>query len=50
MNAMVFVFVALIARFYLHEPISAQRWLGIFVIIIGVFLLSLDQRGASSGK
>ena len=30
------VIVALFARFWLHEPISAQRWFGIALITIGV--------------
>lgn len=30
------VFVALLARFWLHEPISVQRWIGIVLITMGV--------------
>jgi drug/metabolite transporter (DMT)-like permease len=30
------VIVALLSRFWLHEPISFQRWLGIVLITIGV--------------
>ena len=30
------VIVALLARFWLHEPISLQRWLGILLITLGV--------------
>jgi drug/metabolite transporter (DMT)-like permease len=30
------VIVALLARFWLHEPISATRWAGILLITIGV--------------
>ncbi len=30
------VIVALLARFWLHEPISLQRWAGIALITIGV--------------
>lgn len=30
------VFVALLARFWLHEPISMQRWIGIVLITLGV--------------
>ncbi len=30
------VIVALLARFWLHEPISIQRWAGILLITIGV--------------
>src|SRR5215475_9695190 len=30
------VLLALLARFWLHEPISVQRWAGIFLITVGV--------------
>lgn len=30
------VIVALLARFWLHEPISVERWIGIALITIGV--------------
>jgi drug/metabolite transporter (DMT)-like permease len=30
------VFIALLARFWLHEPISLSRWLGIALITLGV--------------
>lgn|ERR1039457_2884652 len=30
------VIVALLSRFWLHEPISLQRWLGIVLITVGV--------------
>ena len=30
------VFVALLARFWLHEPISGERWAGIALITLGV--------------
>ncbi len=30
------VIVALLSRFWLHEPISVQRWAGILLITIGV--------------
>ena len=30
------VIVALLARFWLHEPISIQRWAGIVLITVGV--------------
>jgi drug/metabolite transporter (DMT)-like permease len=30
------VIVAFLARFWLHEPISVQRWIGIALITIGV--------------
>jgi drug/metabolite transporter (DMT)-like permease len=30
------VIVALLSRFWLHEPISIQRWVGIVLITVGV--------------
>ena len=30
------VIVALLARFWLHDPISLQRWMGIVLITVGV--------------
>jgi drug/metabolite transporter (DMT)-like permease len=30
------VIVALLSRFWLHEPISLQRWIGILLITVGV--------------
>jgi drug/metabolite transporter (DMT)-like permease len=30
------VFVALLSRFWLHEPISFERWAGILLITVGV--------------
>lgn len=30
------VIVALLARFWLHEPISLERWAGILLITVGV--------------
>jgi drug/metabolite transporter (DMT)-like permease len=30
------VFVALLSRFWLHEPISLERWAGILLITVGV--------------
>ena len=31
-----YVFIALIAKFFLHEQISTMRWLGIVLIAVGV--------------
>ena len=30
------VIVALLSRFWLHEPISLERWLGVVLITVGV--------------
>jgi drug/metabolite transporter (DMT)-like permease len=40
MGSMIFVTVALLAMFFLGEKISAVRWTGIFVIVVGVVLLT----------
>lgn len=44
------VIVALFARFWLHEPISLQRWIGIALITVGVGFVangpSLTERPA----
>jgi drug/metabolite transporter (DMT)-like permease len=44
------VIVALFARFWLHEPISLQRWIGIGLITVGVGFVangpSLTERPA----
>lgn len=45
------VIVALLARFWLHEPISFERWAGIVLITVGVGFVargpSLTERPAS---
>ena len=48
------VIVALLARFWLHEPISLERWAGIVLITLGVSFVaqgpSLTQRPAIEGS
>lgn len=48
------VIVALLSRFWLHEAISAQRWLGIVLITIGVGFVangpSLTERPQPAGE
>ena len=50
------VIVAFLARFWLHEPISVQRWVGIVLITLGVGFVangpSLDGKacGAICGE
>ncbi|MGA3010112.1 MAG: EamA family transporter [Terracidiphilus sp.] len=45
------VIVALLARFWLHEPISLERWAGILLITVGVGFVargpSLTERPAT---
>jgi drug/metabolite transporter (DMT)-like permease len=38
-GSMVFVFVALLSRMFLHEQISLNRWIGIALILGGVILV-----------
>jgi drug/metabolite transporter (DMT)-like permease len=48
------VIVALLARFWLHEPISIERWMGIALITLGVSFVaqgpSLTERPAAPAK
>jgi drug/metabolite transporter (DMT)-like permease len=48
------VIVALLARFWLHEPISLERWAGIVLITVGVGFVahgpSLTERPAIEGS
>jgi drug/metabolite transporter (DMT)-like permease len=48
------VIVALLARFWLHEPISLERWAGIALITLGVGFVaqgpSLTQRPVIEGS
>jgi drug/metabolite transporter (DMT)-like permease len=48
------VILALLARFWLHEAISYQRWLGIMLITVGVGFVahgpSLTERPANTGS
>lgn len=40
MLALMYVLIPLSARIFLHEEISAGRWLGIGVVIVGVMILA----------
>lgn len=40
-GAIVYIVIALLSFFFLHEAISFTRWLGIIVIVVGAFLLNL---------
>jgi drug/metabolite transporter (DMT)-like permease len=39
-NALQYIAVILAAAFFLHEPISLMRWLGIVVICFGILIVS----------
>jgi drug/metabolite transporter (DMT)-like permease len=44
LTALSYIFVALLAKFFLRENVSWYRWAGTLVIIIGIILVALDQR------
>ena len=39
-----FVLTALSAKFYLHEHVSATRWVGVVLIVIGATLVSWSEK------
>jgi drug/metabolite transporter (DMT)-like permease len=39
-----YIMVAVVSILFLHEKISALRWLGIFVILLGVICVSLSSK------
>jgi undecaprenyl phosphate-alpha-L-ara4N flippase subunit ArnE len=39
-----YILVPLVSIIFLHEKISALRWLGIFFILAGVIFVSLSSR------
>ena len=45
-----YVFIALIAKFLLHEHISPVRWLGILLITAGVGFVAGGPESSSTGK
>lgn len=45
LTAMSFIFVALMARFILHEDISIYRWAGTILIVIGIAFVVFDESG-----
>lgn len=42
----IYVFVPLLAIFFLHEQISLLRWAGIFLIIAGVYCVAKSKHSA----
>jgi drug/metabolite transporter (DMT)-like permease len=44
LNALTFVFAALLARFALHEHVPGYRWAGLLAIAIGVALVSMSPK------
>lgn len=43
-NSFSFITIPLVSVVFLHERISLLRWLGIFIILIGVVLVSLSSK------
>ena len=50
LTALEYAFGALLAVLILRERVSALRWLGIVIIIIGVIIVSLTTSGESATK
>src|SRR6266576_5777802 len=47
-TAMSYLFVAGLARFFLHENVTPARWIGAVIITLGVIVVALG--GGDSGK
>jgi drug/metabolite transporter (DMT)-like permease len=43
-TALSYLFVAVFARFFLHEPVTLTRWIGAFIIVLGVVIVGLGER------
>lgn len=43
-TALSYLFVAVIARTFLHEPVSLTRWVGAVVIVLGVIIVGLGEK------
>lgn len=44
LTALSYVFVALLAKFFLHEDVSWYRWVGALIIIVGITFVALDRK------
>jgi drug/metabolite transporter (DMT)-like permease len=44
LTALSYIFVALLAKFFLREDVSWYRWAGTLIIVIGITLVALDRR------
>lgn len=47
LTALGFVITTLAARFYLHESISATRWVGVILIVLGAGLVSWSEQAGA---
>jgi uncharacterized membrane protein len=45
-----YITIPLVSIVFLHETVSALRWLGISFILLGVVLVSLSSREISGAK
>lgn len=45
-TALSYLFVAVLARFYLHETVTPTRWLGAIIIVIGVIVVGFGEKGS----
>jgi len=43
-----YILVALLGRFFLHEQVSAARWLGIFLILCGAILVGSSNHESTA--
>lgn len=43
-TALSYLFVALFAHFFLHEHVTATRWIGALVIVLGVIIVGFGER------
>ncbi len=41
-GSLCFVFIALLSRWWLHEQIAPERWIGIGLILVGVVLIGFS--------
>ncbi len=44
LTAMSYIFGALLAKFFLKEDVTWLRWVGTFVIVIGIVFVALDNK------
>ncbi len=45
-TALSYLFVAIMAKLYLHENVTPTRWMGTLLIILGVIVVGLGERGS----
>ncbi len=44
LTALSFVIGGALAKWYLHETVSSEKWLGYFIIMLGVVVVGLSER------